>query len=103
MCEGGHNRSGALALQLKQRGVDAIQIGWRHNTAETINHFVEWADFVIKMQPWDPATTKIDSVYAEKVRVLDVGPDVWGSNTHMELNRLVAPFVEEWIQRGWDI
>jgi hypothetical protein len=51
MCEGGYNRSGALALQLKQRGIDAIQIGWRHNTAETINHFVAWADFVIRRRP----------------------------------------------------
>jgi hypothetical protein len=103
MCEGGHNRSGALALQLKQRGIDAIQIGWRHNPASTINYVAAWADFIILMQPWDAATTKINEQYAAKTRVLDVGPDVWGSNTNMDLNRLVAPFVEDWIRREFVI
>jgi hypothetical protein len=103
MCEGGHNRSGALALQLKQRGVDAIQIGWRHNPASTINYVAAWADFIILMQPWDTTTTKISSRYESKIRVLDVGPDRWGSNTNMELNLLVAPYVEDWIRRDFSI
>jgi hypothetical protein len=104
MCEGGNNRSGALAYILKcAHGVEAIQIGWRWNSAETIAMLAGWADFIILMHAWPPEITKIPTSYASKVRVLEVGNDVWGANTHPDLISLLVPIVEEWKSKDWKL
>jgi len=102
ICEGGNVRSGALAYQLKNLGIDALALGWRYNTLETLGMLAEWADYIILMQPWQNVVYSLPGFQA-KIRVLDVGPDRWGSNTHPELHTIIQPHVAEWKDRGFQL
>jgi len=77
VCEGGNVRSRALAYMLHDLyHHEAIPVGWRWSSAETLAMLCGWADLIVVMQPW--MTGKIAADHAAKVRVVDVGPDTYG-------------------------
>jgi hypothetical protein len=94
-----------MSLQLKMHGQDSLQAGWRYNTAETITMLGKWADYVIFMQPEmiERLKEKGGVIDEHKIRVVDVGLDVYHSNTHMGLNQYLQGVVRDWQSRNWEI
>jgi hypothetical protein len=107
VCEGGTNRSVALALQLKQAGQDALAGSWRYNSPETFQMLVLWADYVVVMQaefaPILHEQLGLSHLIGDKMRCVDVGPDVYGSGTHLGLNQFLQGVVAEWRQKSWEL
>jgi len=102
VCEGGNVRSHALAYVLHDLlGQEAVACGWRRVSAESLDHFCEWADFVVVMQ--EIFVERIPERYRKKVRVLDVGPDRFGIYIHPELLAFVKGAAQDWAARDWKI
>ena len=104
VCQGGNCRSVALAQQLKEAGQDAVAVGWMYASWSTIELLSSWADYVVFMQPWDPAEIFSGPWrFSEKKRVVDVGPDKWFVAQNPELNEIIRPFVVDWSGKGFNI
>lgn len=104
MCEGGNNRSGGLAYILKTcYHVEAMQIGWHFNSVETIHMMSRWADYIVVMQPWAPDITNIPEDCWHKMRCIDVGPDIFHSNTNLELLHRLSQIVDSWRDANWKL
>lgn len=102
VCEGGVVRSVSMATVLRwDFGQDAIPVSSAKSGPEAIFLLAEWADYIILMEP--KFETCIPKKYAHKIRVFDVGPDVWGNPMHPELRQMVGEQVEKWQRKGWDI
>ena len=72
VCEGGNSRSVALAWLFKKHlGMDAISIGTRDNSVDTLEMLYNWADHIILTDK----KMKVPEHLNGKVRVYDVGPD----------------------------
>ena len=96
VCEGGNCRSVALAQQLKERGHDAVAVGWRYNSPEVIVMLALWADTVVFLQDFpNPYGIWILEEHRQKVRILDVGPDRWYVAQHPELNDIIRAKLSE--------
>lgn len=81
VCEGGNVRSRALAYVLHDlMGHEAIPVGVRWMTAETMILLGMWADRIVVMQPHLAERLTVIPRLHEKLRVLDVGPDTYGLN-----------------------
>lgn len=101
VCEGGNVRSVALAFQLKCKRQDAIACSWRFNHPDTQKWLFHWADRIVIMQKKFKAY--IPEEFHHKLRVLDVGEDRFGNAFHPELQAGIAPIVDEWEKRGFEI
>jgi hypothetical protein len=102
VCEGGNVRSASLALILKCHfNQDAIAIGWRFASPETLKMLCEWATYIVVMQKI--FVEKIPKVFLSKVRVVDVGEDKYGTPMHHELTTFLNGVVEEWEERKFEI
>lgn len=78
MCQGGNSRSVAMAYLLKYfYNIDAIACSWEKNSPETLKMLFEWADNILIMQ--GNFEQYIPEEYKSKIRVTDVGPDIWFS------------------------
>ena len=91
VCSAGLIRSVSMTDVLKVRcvDVDVIPVGIDANSKATLNMMYEWADHIIlMMEEWRP---RVPSAYRHKVKVCDVGPDVYGNSRHPEL-----------IKQDWD-
>lgn len=75
VCAGAVCRSVAMALVLKQDGHDAIAISADWNYPDTFDMMSQWADRIVLMEP--KFKGHIHSLYHDKIRVCDVGPDIW--------------------------
>lgn len=92
VCEHGNSRSVALAYILKRQGYDAVAMGVATAGAETQAMLCQWADKVIvldvrllpqlKMQP------------EGKLKVYDLGDDIWFRNFRAELMTILNGFLE---------
>jgi predicted protein tyrosine phosphatase len=88
VCEGGNVRSRALAYILHDlRGQEAISIGWRWASEETMSMLCDWADVIVIMQP--SMSEKIHQRFWSKLKCIDVGQDNYGINIHPSLYQLV--------------
>lgn len=102
MCQGGNVRSVGMAFALKYpHQQDAIACGWEGNTEETRNMLFEWADRIIIMQ--GEFARYIPDRFKEKLRVVDVGPDRYGSAFHPDLQNFVQSVAAQWKERNFDI
>ena len=101
VCEGGNVRSVGLAYALKSHGVDAIAASWRFNTKHTLNMLYRWADYIVVLQ--DEMKQHIPKMYQKKLRVMDVGPDRYGSAFHPELQGHFHAYMLEWQQREFEL
>ncbi len=76
VCRGGVSRSNGMASLLKYgAGHDAIAAGFEGNEPETLDMLFQWAEIIIVMREW--FKTKIPDRYHNKVRIIDVGEDVY--------------------------
>jgi hypothetical protein len=100
ICEGGAVRSVSLATVLRwDFQQDAIPLSAAKNGSEAVDLLCQWADYIILMQPH--FETVVPKKFALKIRVLDVGPDVWRNPMDNELRTIVGEAAEKWRQNGW--
>lgn len=75
LCSEGNSRSAACAFVLKQHGHEALAAGMRATSRNTRKMLFEWADVIIlhlgALKHWIPEE------YHHKVKVWDVGPDIF--------------------------
>ena len=102
MCQGGNVRSVSLAFILKyQFKQDALACGWEGNTDETRKLLCDWADVVILMQA--EFAQYVPEEYKDKIRVVDVGPDNYGTPMHEGLLKFLFSVVSDWKARQFRI
>jgi hypothetical protein len=100
VCEGGAVRSVSLATVLRwDFQQDAVPLSAAKNGHEAVDLLCEWADYIILMQP--TFETAIPKKFAHKIRVLDVGPDIWFNPMDERLREIVGQAAEKWKQNGW--
>ena len=99
LCEGGNVRSVAAASLLKMNfNQDTLAAGWRWNTPETLELLFSWADKIILMQ--ECFQDKVPSTHHNKVVVLDVGIDCYGTPFHPVLQENLNNRLQDWSNRG---
>lgn len=102
VCEGGTVRSGSAAHALKYYfGQEAIAASHAKLSDDTMEMLFEWADRIILMQPH--FADRVPEVYVPKVKVCDVGKDVWMNPLHPLLLTKVLTFLQAWSSEGWKI
>lgn len=87
VCLVGISRSVGLTdvLKLHFKPVDVIPVGVAHNanTQETLTMLAEWADHIVIMH--QPLVHKFPKGFEDKIKVCDVGPDVYGGSNRAVL------------------
>lgn len=100
VCEAGTVRSGALAYSLRynfsQKRV--FQASGAKSDQEDLDLLAAWADYIIVL---DQKFKDRFEKFSKKVRVFDVGPDVWKNPLHSELQRIVSEKAQEWANNKW--
>lgn len=84
VCNGGNCRSVTLASMIKQQGVEAIPVGVRTSSKDTINHMAEWADKIVVVAD-DHVMEKFPNGFRRKIIYMDIGKDKWEQAMHPEL------------------
>ena len=103
VCRGGIVRSVAMRRELVLSGQDAVAVGHDFNSPETIAMLMEWADWVILMQPtmfW-MLPKEARQRHKHKIRVCNVGEDIWGDSFHPDLREQTEAAVDEWKRLKW--
>lgn len=110
MCQGGVVRSVALKHLLVYGDAhgqgttgygcrDVIACGWATTSGETREMLFAWADTIIIMQDafrvFIPAPFHRNPDGSKRLFVIDVGPDVWRTPFHPELEPKLRQLVEE--------
>lgn len=102
VCHGGNNRSAALSRVLHdQFGQEAVPIGYSRHTDASLNYFCEWADYIVPMNR--EIADYIPPKYSEKIRVVDVGEDNYGTPYHPLLTERMWAVAMEWQQHDFRI
>lgn len=104
VCAGGVARSASLARVLnhspafEQFDLEAVPVSYDCLSDESLDLFGIWADWIILLQP--KFMDKFEK-YRKKVRVFDVGEDVWGEPGHPLLLRRMTMEAEVWARKGF--
>lgn len=95
VCDQGNNRSVQFAhlLKYKYKGSDAIAIGLKTTTEETLQMLYEWADVLILTE--EKQLMNIPGAYHEKVKVWDVGEDRYPRPFNIELYEIAKQYIKE--------
>lgn len=101
VCWGGNVRSAAMAWELKDAAQDAIPVGVGYNSEETLNMMCEWADYIIIMEK--SLAKHLEPRFGNKFRIVDVGPDRYGTSVHPELRAFLNKTVEDWKKKDFKI
>lgn len=100
ICEGGVVRSASLATVLRwDFQQDAVPLSGAKSGQEAIDLLSEWSEYIVVM--WNPAVDRIEKKYAHKIRIFDIGPDVWGNPMDPKLRQIVGEAAEKWQRNGW--
>ena len=100
ICAGGNIRSRSFVHDLMyRRGHEAMSASHDKQTDETLKMLFEWADRIIVVQP--KYAERVTSDHKHKVKVLDVGPDEFGSPWHFILQDRMQQLVVEWEKSGF--
>lgn len=91
VCDHGNNRSVHFAHQLKYMKHDVLTAGLIKNDPATLDMLFQWADVII--------TTASDQIipeeYSQKVKLWDVGEDIYPRPMNPDLLQLVKNFITE--------
>lgn len=100
ICEGGTVRSGALAWSLRYNFNQGrvIQASWLKTPQEDLDMLATWADYIIVLEP--KFADKFER-FKSKVRILDVGPDVWKNPLDPNLQKIVSEYAQRWKAKNW--
>lgn len=90
-----------MAFALKCHGQDAIAVGWRFIKPDTLDMLCMWCDIIIVMQK--EFEKYVNPKYASKLRIVDVGPDRFGTPFHKELTQFLGSTVQQWSQKLFQI
>lgn len=100
ICEGGTVRSGALAWSLRYNfnQTRVFQASWLKSPQEDLDMMGAWADYIIVLEA--RFADKFQK-FKWKIRVLDVGPDIWRDPLHPALQNIVSTAAQRWASAGW--
>ena len=102
ICAGGNVRSRAFAHRLLyELGHDALSASHDKQSEATFTMLCDWAERIIVVQP--EYLGRIRPVYRPKAKVLDVGPDVYGSCWHFVLQAKVRDLLDPWAAKGFPL
>ena len=97
VCAGGRVRSVAMRYVLtEQYGADAIACGVEKNSPATITALCRWADIILVAEPGMVA--KLPRSDSGRARSVNLGPDVWGSESHPDLRAKAASVIERIVE-----
>jgi len=94
VCAGAVCRSVAMALVLKSKSHDAIALSSDWNSTDTFDMLTDWADRVVLMEP--KFQGKIHFKDCKKIRICNVGPDIWKN----PLNEDLLDMCWKWVNEG---
>jgi len=100
VCAGGTVRSGALAWSLRYNFSQKRVFQASHDKSpdEDLRVLADWADYIIVLEKqFAPKFEK----WKDKIRVLDVGPDIWLNPLHKDLQKIVSEAAQKWSQKNW--
>lgn len=92
VCDQGNNRSVTLGHQLKYMGNDVIPVGLETNSTDTLNMLYQWADRIITTERVQNHT--IPQQYQPKVRLWEIGPDIYKRPFNPDLLAIVRQLIE---------
>lgn len=99
VCEGGNVRSVTLAKLLKEAGHEAIAVGWKYVSPETMALLCEWANrivFIDTPENYNELLSRLPAdEYRIRVRYIDIEEDHWGLAHHPDLVRLLKDRLAE--------
>lgn len=100
VCEAGIVRSGALAYSLRYNfgQGQVFQASHSKTPQPDLDMMAAWADYIVVMEP--KFANKFER-FKEKVRILDVGPDIWMDPFHPELQSKVSEVAQTWSRSNW--
>lgn len=103
VCRAGSVRSVCLASLLKQGSQDAVAVGWETNSPELLHLLAQWADYILLARPefLEKCPESFRTTLNSKVRLLDIGKDVWHDPNHPDLIRKLIPVVTRWYDSDW--
>jgi hypothetical protein len=100
ICEGGNVRSVGLArilkTNLRRHNAIAIGAGWAlsiENNREPGTYLCHWAELIVIMSEHFRSGVPIPKGCESKVKICEVGPDVYGNPSHPELIKLCEAWV----------
>lgn len=100
ICAGGNIRSRAFVHHLMYRmDHEALSASHDKQRDDTLETLCAWADRIVVVQP--QYAERVPPAHKGKVKVLDVGPDDFGSPWHFILQDRVQKFVLGWAQDGF--
>jgi hypothetical protein len=100
ICEGGAVRSVAFAAVIRwDFHQDALPVSAAKNSPETIAALCDWADRIVPMEA--KFADVVPSAHKHKIKICDVGPDVWFNSFDRKLRDLCGEFIEAWARQGW--
>lgn len=101
VCAGGTVRSVSMAFVLKYDfGQEAVPLSFDKLSQETLEFFSPWADYIVVMQPH--FASKFER-WKRKIRIVDVGEDVWLNPLHPELREIVSKVAQQWQGKNFNI
>jgi hypothetical protein len=102
ICAGGNVRSRAFVHYLMyDLGQDALSASHDKQSEATLNMLCDWADRIVVVQPEYAA--RIRPTHRSKVKVMDVGPDNYGSCWHFLLQAKMRPMMDAWAKTGYAV
>lgn len=100
ICAGGNVRSRAFVHHLMyDLGQEALSASHDKQDPATWAMLCNWADRIIVAEP--KFLERIAPCDRPKTKVMDVGPDVYGSCWHFVLQARMRAMVDEWARRGY--
>ena len=102
VCAGGNIRSRAFVHRLMYHlGQDALSMSHDKQPDDTLRMLCGWADRIIVIQPG--YAVRIPAEHRRKVKVMDVGPDEFGSPWHFILQERMRNLLDPWAQAGYPL
>lgn len=95
VCDQGNNRSVHLAHLLKYWDHDTIPVGLATTSIETLEMLYNWADRILTTS----FDQKVPGEFADKVKLIDIGPDIYPRPFNPELHAKVKQLLE--LNKDW--
>ena len=80
-------------------GHDALSASHDKQSDGTLHMLCDWADRIIVVQPEYAA--RIRPIHQPKIKIMDVGPDSYGSCWHFLLQAKMRSLMGTWAQAGY--
>jgi predicted protein tyrosine phosphatase len=94
VCAQGNNRSVQFASLLRYKyNADTIAVGVDKHTPETLEMLYAWSDIIIVTDK--NLAGKIPEKYRSKMKIWDVGPDIYPRPFNPILNHIARKIIEE--------